>query len=82
MNLKSARLVSRMTQAEVAGHLGVSTVTYGKMEKDPDSVTVNDAKLLSELFNMSVEDIFLSNDCNETYSSDPRIHKDQPSRKE
>lgn len=47
-----------MTQEEVAGHLGISRVTYGKMERDPELMTLSDAKALSELFGIPLEDIF------------------------
>lgn len=68
MNLKHARQLSDMTQEEVAGHLGVSRITYGKMERDPDMVTLSDAKILAELFNIPLEDIFFDSNCSETYS--------------
>ena len=50
MNIKEARQSSKMTQEEVAGYLGISRVTYGKMERDPELITLCDAKALSELF--------------------------------
>ncbi len=58
MNIKEARQSSKMTQEEVAGYLGISRVTYGKMERDPELITLCDAKALSELFGIPLEDIF------------------------
>lgn len=69
MNIKEARQSSKMTQEEVAGYLGISRVTYGKMERDPELITLCDAKALSELFGIPLEDIFFSSDCNKNYSS-------------
>lgn len=73
MNIKEARQSSNMTQEEVAGYLGISRVTYGKMERDPDLITLSDAKALSELFCIPLEDIFFSSNCNKTYSSNEII---------
>lgn len=58
MKLTEARKRMRYTQQEVAGILGVSTPTYINMEKDPDSVSVEDAKKLATLFRVNVSDIF------------------------
>lgn len=58
MKLIEARKRMRYTQQEVAGILGVSTPTYINMEKDPDSVSVEDAKKLATLFRVNVNDIF------------------------
>lgn len=58
MDLKEARMAANLTQQQVADHLGVSRPTYIKMEKDPDSVSVVDAKHLAGLFNCKVNDIF------------------------
>ena len=69
MNIREARESSKMTQEEVAGHLGISRVTYGKMERDPELMTLSDAKALSELFGISLEDIFFSSDYSKTFSS-------------
>lgn len=68
MNLKEARLNAKLTQEEVAGYLGISRITYGKMERDPDLITLSDAKALAKLFKVSVEEIFFSTNCSETYS--------------
>ena len=58
MQLKEARMAARYTQEEVAGNLGISRPTYAKMEKDPGSITVYDAKRLAALFDVKVSDIF------------------------
>ena len=68
MDIREARIAAKMTQEEVAGHLGVSRVTYGKMERDPELITISDARLLSDLFMVPLEEIFFSCNCNKTYS--------------
>lgn len=64
MNLIDARKAARYSQEEVAGKLGVSRPTYAKMEKDPGSITVEDAKKLATLFGVSVGDIFFATNDN------------------
>lgn len=63
MKLYEARKAARYSQDEVAGKLGISRPTYAKMEKDPGSVTIDDAQKLAKMFGVSVGDIFFtSND--------------------
>lgn len=44
MELVDARKKARYSQEAVAGLLGISRPTYAKMESNPDSVTIEDAK--------------------------------------
>lgn len=63
MELKEARKKARYTQEQVAERLGMSRVTYGKLEANPDLITIEDAKKLSELFEVKAEDIFFGSRC-------------------
>lgn len=58
MTLVEARKNARYSQEQVTGILGISRPTYAKMEADPESVTIADAKKLCKLFEVSVSDIF------------------------
>lgn len=58
MELVEARKNARYSQEAVAGILGISRPTYAKMEADPESVTIEDAKKLAELFGVDVGVIF------------------------
>lgn len=69
MDIVEARNNAGLTQEEVAGYLGISRVTYGKMERDPELITLGDAKMLASLFCVELEDIFFDSNCNKTYSS-------------
>lgn len=60
MDLVEARKAARYSQEEVAGKLGISRPTYAKMEKDPGSITVDDAFRLAALFSVSVGEIFFA----------------------
>lgn len=63
MELKEARKKARYTQEQVAERLGMSRITYGKLEANPDLITIEDAKKISVLFGVKVEDIFFDSDC-------------------
>lgn len=64
MDLIEARKKERYTQQQVADYLGISRITYAKMEKNPGDITLNDAKSLAVLFKVDVGDIFFSNNNN------------------
>lgn len=58
LKLRDIRKIARFTQEQVAGVLGVSTPTYIKLEKNPELLTIEDARRLAQLFNVSVTQIF------------------------
>lgn len=60
LTLKQARLLKGLTQKEVARELGVHVQTYSKMEKQPEEITIGDAKKLSEILNVSFDNIFFT----------------------
>ncbi|MBS6941481.1 MAG: helix-turn-helix transcriptional regulator [Slackia piriformis] len=64
MNLIEARKKERYTQQQVADYLGISRPTYRKMEENPETVTVEDAKKLSRFFKVDIADIFFGENCN------------------
>lgn len=64
MRLIDARKSARFSQEDVAVHLGISRPTYGRMERNPETITIEDAKKLAELFGVKVDDLFFSKDCN------------------
>lgn len=65
-SLKQARLIKGLTQKEVAEKLGVNRDTYRRLEKYPDETTIKQAKLLSEILDMSYDFIFFND--NSTFS--------------
>lgn len=64
MELKDARKKKRYTQQQVADYLGISRVTYARMEKSPGDITLDDAQRIAKLLNVDVRDIFFAADCN------------------
>ena len=64
MKLVEARKQARYSQQNVADELGISRQTYIRMEKNPEDISINDAKILAEMFGVSIEDIFFTSNCN------------------
>lgn len=58
MELIEARKKERYTQQQVADYLGISRITYAKMEKNPGDITLDDARKLATLLKVDVRDIF------------------------
>lgn len=59
-SLKQARLLKGLTQKEVAEKLGIHKQTYGKLEKNPDEVTIGQAKQISQILDFSYDFIFFN----------------------
>ncbi|MGE8080481.1 helix-turn-helix domain-containing protein [Peribacillus loiseleuriae] len=60
LTLKQARLLKGFTQRDIANKLGVHVQTYSKMEKQPDEVTIGDAKKICEILELSYDFIFFN----------------------
>jgi DNA-binding XRE family transcriptional regulator len=60
MTLQEARKGARYSQEDVAGLLGISRPTYAKMENDPGTITIDEAKVLAKLFGVTVSEIFFA----------------------
>lgn len=61
ISLKQARLMNEITQDAIAKKLEVSTDTYRKLERNPELVTVGQAKEISEILGVAYDKIFFSN---------------------
>ena len=60
--LKEARTTRGLKQCVVAEHLGITRQTYSKYEKNPEKMTVDQAKAACDFIGCSVDEIFLSNE--------------------
>ena len=64
MEVIEARKNAKLTQEEVAGHLGITRQTYAKMESSPETIEMGEAAKLAKLFGVSVDEIFFESNCN------------------
>lgn len=62
LTLKKARLISEISQTDMAKAIGVSRGTYLKLERNPDMATIAQAKAISKLLNIPYDEIFFGND--------------------
>ncbi len=58
--VKQARLHSDKTQAEMAKMLGICRNKYLNIEKHPDRATIAEAKQISEITGIPLENLFLA----------------------
>lgn len=61
LTLRQARLVKELTQEQMADILGVHVQTYRKIELNPDSATIKEAKILASKLGLDYNDIFFGN---------------------
>lgn len=64
MEVKEARMKAKLTQEEVAGHLGITRQTYAKMEASPETIEMGEASILARLFGVGVDEIFFEQNYN------------------
>ncbi len=58
MEIIEARKRAKLTQEEVASHLGITRQTYAKMESSPETIEMGEASKLAKLFDVTVDEIF------------------------
>jgi DNA-binding XRE family transcriptional regulator len=59
--IRQARKLADMTQAEMAKQLGVCKDKYAKIEKNPDTATIKQAKEICMATGISMDKIFFGN---------------------
>lgn len=59
---RQARILSDLSQQEVAAYLGVHRQTYMKWERNPDEMPVGKAKKFSQLVEKDVDQIFFGHE--------------------
>lgn len=64
ISMKMARVGANLTKQQIADKMGVHVQTYSKMENDPESMSIKDAKLFCNIVGISYSDIFFSNNSN------------------
>lgn len=66
LTLKEARISQRRTVTEMAELMNVTRQTYHAWEKQPNRVSVPQAKKLCDYLGYSLDDIFFGGDVNES----------------
>lgn len=62
--VKVARIEADMSQQDVADRMGIHVQTYAKLEKNPDMMTIDDAKLFASIVGRNITDIFFASNSN------------------
>lgn len=58
LTLKKARVLAEVSQADMAKAVGISRGTYMKLEKNPDTATIAQAKAISSFLDIPYDEIF------------------------
>lgn len=59
LTLKAARVNAGYTQKQVANALSVDPITIGRWEANPGNMDAKQLKTLCNMYNVSIDDIFL-----------------------
>lgn len=60
LTVKQARKMAGLTQQAMADGLGINRSTYIKLEKNPDEITVGQAKKICEMTGVVIDNIFFA----------------------
>ena len=66
--LKNLRLQRNLKQSEVAKSVGMSCCYYGMIERGERTPILEDAKLLADFFNTTIDYLFFGSTTYKTYS--------------
>lgn len=66
VTVKQARQMAGLTQQEMADGLEVNRSTYIKLEKEPDSITIGQARRICQITGFSIDDIFFASNSTES----------------
>lgn len=64
MTLKQARRFRNVTIREIANHLGISSQSYIKWEKNPDMIRLGYAKMICDYLDFDMNEIFFVSSLN------------------
>ena len=60
--VKQARMLAEKTQVEMAAAMNISRETYMKIEKTPGRATITQARLISQITGIPLDNIFFGPD--------------------
>lgn len=61
LTLRQHRLVREISQEKMADELGVHRNTYAALEENPGKMSVDQAKTIAKILEVTVDDIFFNN---------------------
>lgn len=61
LTLRQHRLVREISQEKMAEELGVHRNTYAALEENPGKMSVDQAKTIAKILEVTVDDIFFNN---------------------
>jgi DNA-binding XRE family transcriptional regulator len=64
ISVKMARVGANLTQQQMADEMGIHVQTYAKMENNPGSMSIDDAKLFSRIVGVPWTEIFFDDNSN------------------
>lgn len=67
--LKAYRKLHDLDQSFLAHMLGISNVTYCRKEKGKSDFTLKEAKLLSNFFGVTIEELFFNQHVNKLFTN-------------
>lgn len=60
ITIKAARINAELSQMEMAKALGMSRDTYRKIEKQPGRASIEQARKISEITGIALDDLFFA----------------------
>lgn len=64
ITLNQARNMVGLSQKDLSKRIGISLVTYRRLEKDPESATIRQAKMISIALGIPYDNIFFGKEFN------------------
>lgn len=71
LTLQELREIKKITQKQIAVQLGISESYYSLIENGKRNLRYEHAKILSKIFNRSLEEIFLLHDFTKSKAKEP-----------
>ncbi len=74
MMIKAYRKFNNLTQSQVAEKLGICPMSYCRKENGKQDFTLKEAKKISDLFGLTIEEIFFTEEPNKLNNKNKKIN--------
>lgn len=68
--LKVLRYKNKLKQQDIAEKLGISETTYNRKENGNSEFTISEAKQISDILNVSINEIFFNDDVTKSITNE------------